>query len=322
MVAVRIAAVTTVKNEIDIVESFVRHTVAQCDRLIVLDNGSTDGTLVALKELQAEGLPLEIVEDPTIGKHQWLRMTRLMRRAAEQGAGWVVPLDADEFLPPGYAAALRALPQDRPRNVRWRTYVPTEEDDWGERNPLLRIRHRLPAEDGDWFKVVVPGSLAGDIRSVLEQGSHAVRIEGARVPAEELDGLRMAHLPIRSGGQALAKMIVGQLQYVATPGREPGWGFQYANAFEQLVRDPVGFYARASELARRYGQPTGQRDDGLVDDPHPYLGGRLRLTPEIDDLQRAAQAVFSYAEQLARRVCELERAQGERDPAPPGVSLA
>jgi predicted transcriptional regulator YdeE len=51
--AMRLVAITSVKNESDIVEAFVRHTLAASDYLVVLDNGSTDGTLDILRALDA-----------------------------------------------------------------------------------------------------------------------------------------------------------------------------------------------------------------------------------------------------------------------------
>src|SRR5262249_25036579 len=95
----RLVAISTVKNEIDIVEAFVRHTMNFVDHLVVADNGSTDGTLEILRGLEAEGLPLTVSVDPSAGKYLSQRMTRLMREAVQRhAADWVVPLDADEFL--------------------------------------------------------------------------------------------------------------------------------------------------------------------------------------------------------------------------------
>ena len=82
MTAMRLVAITCVKNEIDIVEAFVRHTLALVDHLVVLDNGSQDGTGDVLQALAKEGLPLEIVEDGSPGQYQPQRMTRLMHEYA------------------------------------------------------------------------------------------------------------------------------------------------------------------------------------------------------------------------------------------------
>ena len=131
----KVVAITTVKNEIDIVEAFVRHTLAVVNHLVILDNGSTDGTLVVLRALEREGLPLTIIEDASTGKYLSQRMTHLMRdhAVARHAADWVVPIDADEFLvvPHGEPLIPRSASSDAVLSLPWRTYVPDERDDPG-----------------------------------------------------------------------------------------------------------------------------------------------------------------------------------------------
>lgn len=64
----KIVAISMVKNEMDIIESFVRHTLGFADLLIVADHKSTDRTREILESLQAEGLPL-IIEDVAQARH-------------------------------------------------------------------------------------------------------------------------------------------------------------------------------------------------------------------------------------------------------------
>ena len=95
MIAVVIAAV---KNEADLIEPFVRHNLALADRMLLVDNGSSDRTLEILRQLQAEGLAVEVDQDPSLGQYQRERVTRLMQRALAYSPDWILPLDADELL--------------------------------------------------------------------------------------------------------------------------------------------------------------------------------------------------------------------------------
>ena len=54
----KIASISMVKNEADIIESFVRHTLRFVDVMYIIDHLSTDNTWIILNNLQAEGLPL------------------------------------------------------------------------------------------------------------------------------------------------------------------------------------------------------------------------------------------------------------------------
>src|ERR1700676_1778704 len=87
------------RNEADVVESFVRHNLALLDGLLVVDHGSSDGTSEILDALVAEGLPLEVYRDASVGYLQSEIMTRAARHAfARHGADFVFAIDGDEFL--------------------------------------------------------------------------------------------------------------------------------------------------------------------------------------------------------------------------------
>ena len=103
----RIAAVLVVRNEVDIIRLCVLHHLAiGCERIFVLDNGSSDGTEVVLQRLAAR-VPLSWSSDA--GTYQQAEFaTGLAHQAARDGADWILPLDADEFwvAPNGLHAAL------------------------------------------------------------------------------------------------------------------------------------------------------------------------------------------------------------------------
>lgn len=122
-----------VKNEMDIIESFVRHTLGFADLLIIADHKSTDRTREILEALQAEGLPI-IIEDVAAARHmQAETMTHLLWEAADDyGADLILPLDADEFLVPAGRAPVRdvlnMVPIDDVRSLLWRRCIPVSED--------------------------------------------------------------------------------------------------------------------------------------------------------------------------------------------------
>src|SRR5262245_5748371 len=131
----RLAAVTTVRNECDIIESFVRHNAAFLDCLYILDHRSTDATPVILRKLADEGLPVLLSREDRGIFYQSAKMTRLIRHALDDYPwDFIIPLDSDEFLRvPDRAtleAALAGLDGTSLGVSNVVTYVPTANDDF------------------------------------------------------------------------------------------------------------------------------------------------------------------------------------------------
>ena len=103
------------RNEADIIETNLRHHFASViDEAIVIDNGSIDGTMELVSEL-AEDLPIRLASE--VGPiYQSERVTRMARFAVQEGADWVLPIDADEFWV-GAGASFRAVLEDTPAEV-------------------------------------------------------------------------------------------------------------------------------------------------------------------------------------------------------------
>lgn len=89
----RIAAVSTVRNEADIIAATVRHLLAEgVDDIYIADGMSTDGTRDIL-----ETLPVHVVDDSDEYHHQPYWVSRLAHTAYENRAEFVICFDADEF---------------------------------------------------------------------------------------------------------------------------------------------------------------------------------------------------------------------------------
>lgn len=90
-------AIFLVKNEADVLGHTLKHAFGQgIDRALVVDNGSTDGTLELINELTGR-YDIIVGFDHEAAYYQSHKMTYLARWASKRGAGWVIPTDADEF---------------------------------------------------------------------------------------------------------------------------------------------------------------------------------------------------------------------------------
>jgi glycosyltransferase involved in cell wall biosynthesis len=84
------------RNEADIIRTNVLyHLSLGLDRLLVVDNGSSDGTDRVLRELGKDPR-VRWTRDEGLFYHGQIA-TELAREAYREGADWVVPIDADEF---------------------------------------------------------------------------------------------------------------------------------------------------------------------------------------------------------------------------------
>jgi hypothetical protein len=84
------------RDEVDLLRvNIVHHLQTSCERILVVDNGSSDASRTVLKRL-AKKLPVDWTEDGA-ALQQGEVLTGLAHDAAALGAQWVMPLDTDEF---------------------------------------------------------------------------------------------------------------------------------------------------------------------------------------------------------------------------------
>ena len=310
----RLVGIAVIRNEADIVEPFVRHTLALLDALLVVDHASTDGTRDVLLALVREGLPLQVHGDEVLANLQQKRCRLLFEKAwAEQAADWVLPLDADEILvvrDREHLEAELAAADGQPLALPLLNYCATQGDDESLTNPLRRIQYRAAANTT--VKLCLPRTLVWDERLVVGKGNHAVIFDGRALPARRADGVALAHFALRSPAQQAVRIVTGELQKLSRGREWHGLDVHYRPGFELLLRSPEVFAANlAVPLA------------GLVYAPVDYRGGPLRHPVAGQEVGRAIRALLPLCERLARAHGALldavpitQRVQEEDTPCP------
>lgn len=310
----KLVAISRVKNERDIIEAFVRHHAALFDQVIVLDDGSTDGTYDILTKLRGEGLPLTLISDPSVGYEQARYMTRLLRMAVNQhGADWVMPLDADEFIEPEAGQTLAQVLEGQAAQIlslAWHGFAWSPQKDNAEPNPVVRLRDRMPPSPGILSKVLVPAMHVSEGVS-LGQGNHALLFKEEPLTARPFDRARLCHFPIRSYEQYAAKIAVGYLQYAATPGWDPTIGFHYLAPYRALSESVDRFVEMARVDSRRYSfYPEWPDPADPVDEPLDYRGGPLAFTPAaISPMTNVLHCAEAVAGKLVENAAKIDAAQ-------------
>ena len=303
------------RNEADVVESFVRHNLSLVDGLVVVDHGSSDGTAEILDALVAEGLALDVERDESVGHLQSEIMTRAVRRAfTRRGADFVFALDADEFLKAPRREllddVLATLPHGLHSAMSWQTYVPAFDDDSpAPGNVLARAKQRLAEERHGLHKVIVARAFAETPHAVIAAGNHVVLpseghaialqpVKHARISA---DVVALAHLPVRSARQLTNKIVVGWLAHCIARRSNVDLAFHWRELYQELADGQAPDVKRLRAIAANYGLPMAAwlppRDIRLIDDPLPAC--ELRYGAMIRDA--TLPLVLRFAEKLAAR---------------------
>ncbi|MEW9669196.1 glycosyltransferase family 2 protein [Ammoniphilus sp. 3BR4] len=242
-------SITMVKNEADIIESFVRYHLNIFDRMVILDNGSTDCTLTILNNLKAEGLPIDVLVD-NFEYLQAEKTTSLMYSTyREYKPDLIFPLDVDEFL-------ILANNKEHPRKIIDKldletiyylervNYIPSVNDNYNELFVPKRITHSLGRCDG--FKVVVTKGVLNKYSPSISKGNHNLIFKNKREhPKIErpFGALKIAHFIVRSPEQMKSKVILGWLNNLAAYNRKKGNSVHLEKWFNRIKANPnIGIY--------------------------------------------------------------------------------
>lgn len=204
-----VVAISMFRDEADVAATVVRHMVGQVDRVLVADNGSTDGT----KEIARQAGAI-VTDDPDPAYYQSQKMSGLAERARLMGADWIVPFDADEIWT-GKRGAIKRTLEALPdfilvAEAALYDYVATGQDN-GAPNPFERMRWRRSAP------VPLPKvAFRAFTGAVVHQGNHGVTLPDHPIPPIIKHLLTVRHFPYRSPEQFIRKARNGAAAYAAT----------------------------------------------------------------------------------------------------------
>jgi hypothetical protein len=314
----KIVSVSIIRNESDILETFVRYHLQIVDHMIIVNHRSMDSSAEILKNLARESAKLELVEETALEQPQGRVLTTMMKRAArDYAADWIVPLDADEFIiAPGGSKVrevLSGLPGDRVVHMPWRTYVPLPTDNWAEANVLSRVRHRRGAENPQFYKVCIPALYARERHAELLFGSHRLMkqtfFSKKEYPYAQSDRLALAHFPVRSGEQIITKAITGWLSCLARPHRAPKENMHLKQLYDRFQ---AGFAVDNDELAAIALGYAGDtqcclKDLNMLDDPVVPEAGDIILLYGTSYETKPLAILAHLSEEFARAIAGVRR---------------
>lgn len=300
-------SLSIVKNEADIIESFVRHNINIFDCMYIIDNGSFDNTVQILENMKKEGLSLHLLHDDSIEfRQEYIMSKHLNAIFTEFHPDFVMPLDADEFIVHRDShsdprAIIDQLENKKVYFIKWRTYVPHYSDNISELFIPNRIKHAREDRYEDHFKIIIPKLIAQKHSVSLKMGNHDIKTgRGSRrkICKEVLDDLRVAHFPVRSVEQIKSKVMVGWINYLCRHDKIKGTAFHWQTIFAKIKNNSDIGPEDLTQLAMEY---SFNKDPSVI--AIEYNPVNLPFSNSIRMLYTQPDNIFSLNYLLAN--CEI-----------------
>jgi glycosyltransferase involved in cell wall biosynthesis len=288
----KVFGISIVRNEVDIIElNILHHLSLGLDEILIVDNGSSDGTNRVLQQLGMDG---RIKWSRNAGPYRQPEIfTELAREAYRRGADWVLPIDADEFwdatnrdlrevLERSNAGALRVQIVNFIQRRELRNTFPSA---------LVHMTRRAPQPIGPveccqelvesrqiaYVEMMYPPKWVSRAcpTSEIKAGNHLVT--GVEGPCEDTDMIVCLHAPLRARSILDAKADTGRRADEAgyPPGemwhlrrwdrlRDEGaleaewWANSYARNHIDVygTQRPLVFDSRLRDIAMRWIRPS------------------------------------------------------------------
>lgn len=247
----KIVVISMIKNEADIIESFLRYCFTFADEILITDHDSTDKSLEIIEAVAAEGMPITIWNYYDSAFIQGECMTRMMRYAAEKlEADVIVPLDADEFIVSKNANAVKTIISVMKTNEIWQLewinhYLIDSEKD---KNICVVNRECIREEKSERLKKVIIGKdIALNSCATIALGNHCVlwRENGntdATVKAGRLAvdvDIYIAHFRCRSIEQYTSKMALGYINAISLHGNYGNRDIEWSNGLKKILKNEL-----------------------------------------------------------------------------------
>jgi hypothetical protein len=233
-----IYSISMIRNEADIIRlNVLYHLSLGIDRILIVDNGSTDGTDEVLQQLSTQYAEVRCSRDD--GSFLPSRvMTSLARQAFRDGADWVVPIDADEFwyAPEGDFRGVLEESNAEVLRAQAINFIQRRSQRESEPDALLYMTRRVASPVGppDRGQDLVEAQQIAFVEKVypqkcisrptaeiyIETGHHS--ISGVDGPRRRTDDLVCLHAPMRS--RAALEERVRSSKRAAEAGRKLGQG--------------------------------------------------------------------------------------------------
>lgn len=219
-----ILLITKVKNEADIIEYFIRYHLNIVDHIVVIDNGSIDGTYEIVSAMIKEGLPLDLVNEG-FSRFDAFRLANQYTEyyLKKYKNDYLIFADADELIVADNGDNPRSIVEgfdcDKVYYCRWKTYLYNDGDEYKPFSPNSYTEYREECKE-HFEKVIIPAKMYFDNRIIVEAGNHSCHSEMFDcnpLPRKECQNIKFCHFPIRSLNQYKKQVVLNSISMKANP---------------------------------------------------------------------------------------------------------
>jgi len=269
-----------VYNEADIVGQVIQHTINQGLDLVILDNGSTDGSDEICRKYVGRGV-LEVERTVSEVYDPIFILRRLEEMAQTHSPSWLAIIDSDEIHEPPLPGLTLKQAIEREDKLGYNLvqsncfeFWPTPLDDKGQKDPVKRIKYYIWSDDFHFpFWRNYPGT------DCWSGGSHIVYFPEGIKPRVSPRKFVLRHYKIRSSEQGRRKILDGRRRFKRPPLPE-GWMIHY----NRFPMDEMCFSINPEKLTR-YNEDCAWSLDRRFDTrygswrPPKVVGSSLLLAP-------------------------------------------
>ena len=236
---------TSVKDEEDIIEAFVRYNMNILDGMVISDNNSNDDTLIILKKLKEEGYNIDIIEDKTNTFNEEKTKNKLMNYTIKKyHPDYVFPLDGDEFICTYEKDNPRKIIESLDKSILYKyemiTYIITGKESNDLFVPKRLTTHRNNNNNNaENYKCFFSDEIYNNNKGIhLANGAHFLfDKEMNPMDFKYAKELFLAHFPVRSKNQIMNKAIIGRLNNISINSRKLGQGYHQYEILDLIIKN-------------------------------------------------------------------------------------
>lgn len=235
----KIAAVSMVKNESDIIELFIKINIRFFDAIYILDHCSTDSTAEIVRLMKKKGFNIfyTLLSDKIY--NQAIITTNAVRQISRLGIyDFIMPIDADEFIPDNKIELIKKFLAEKKSDLEigyfpWKTYCPINNNYFGTQAPLYNNFKPRKSEPNQFYKIIISNKIATNCE--ISMGNHDLINESkCNYSKKYIMPSHLIHIPVRSEEQIISKAILGSHSFKLKKDRKHGEGFHWDDIAQKI----------------------------------------------------------------------------------------